>query len=139
MSPILAERPAILEKASQIADMITKTQEMQMFRQAERALRTDGEAQELMQAMQQQGENGEGVEQLLDRLENLDVVRHFTLAQDGLSDVISHVTRIVAATVSERLDMVLATDDGGCCSGCTSCGSASACEGTGGCDSGVSA
>lgn len=144
MSQLLADRPAIQEKAAQVADMITQSLEMQMFRQAERALRTDEEANELLQAVQQQGETGEGVDELLERLETLDVVRHFTIAQNQLSEVVSHVTRILAATVSDRLDIVLKTDDGGCSGGCAGCTSVSACGGDGGqgegsCDSGLTA
>lgn len=140
MSTILAEHPVIQEKALLIADMVSRSLEMSIFKQAERDLRHDEQAQALLLEVQRKQGLGEEVEEWLDRLEQLDVVRRFTVAQETMAELMSHTTRILAATVSDRLDLVT-EEEGGCCGcpgalgGCdssgTSCSSMTACGPTG--------
>lgn len=118
MSSILAERPVIQEKALQIADMVARSLEMSLYKQAERDLHGDPEAQALLADVQQKQQSGKEVEDLLDRLEQLTVVRRFTIAQEGLSELMTHTTKILAATLSDRLDLVTEQEGGGC-SGCS--------------------
>jgi cell fate (sporulation/competence/biofilm development) regulator YlbF (YheA/YmcA/DUF963 family) len=133
MSSILAERPELQEKALLIADMVARSLEMSIFKQAERDMREDNEAQRLLADVQQQQLVGEEVDEVLDRLEQLDVVRRFTIAQESLAEVMAHTTKILAATLSDRLDLV--TESDGCCSSCTSCPSVSDCSGANGTES----
>jgi cell fate (sporulation/competence/biofilm development) regulator YmcA (YheA/YmcA/DUF963 family) len=140
MSSILVERPELQEKALKIADMVAHSLEMSMFKQAEHDLRKNTEAQDLLADVQRQQRAGEEVDAVLDRLEQLDVVRRFTIAQESLAEVMAHTTKILAATLSDRLDLVTESSD--CCSGCTggscdsggaSCESLSACSGSESC------
>jgi len=118
-----AAHPHIEEKARRIGQMVTQSLEMAIFKQAERDLQNHADAQSLLQQLQEGGEESH-VEHLLDLLEQLDVVRRFTIAQENLSEVIAHVTRILTATVSDRLDLVLGS------SGCGNC-PATGCSGNG--------
>jgi cell fate (sporulation/competence/biofilm development) regulator YmcA (YheA/YmcA/DUF963 family) len=134
MSTALSNHPYIEEKAQRIGDMVKRSLEMSVFKQAERDLHMDSEAQALMSQLQAfQGEE-EQMEELLSRLERLDVVRRFTIAQEDLSEMVSHVTKILAATVSDRIDLV--TEKEGSCASCplTGCSgptdSAAACSTT---------
>lgn len=122
MNILLEERPQLAQKAQHIAGMVTQTLEMSIFKQAEQDLRTDEQAQGLLQAVQQKQATGEDVDHLLDELEQLDVVRRFTIAQEGLSEVVSHVTKILAAVLSDRVDLVTESEGGGCgCCPATGC------------------
>ncbi|TCP59098.1 cell fate (sporulation/competence/biofilm development) regulator YlbF (YheA/YmcA/DUF963 family) [Tumebacillus sp. BK434] len=127
MSNALAAHPVLAERAEQIGAMVTRSLEMSIFKQAERDLQESGEAQSLIAELQQKQAAGAEVDAVLDRLEGLDVVRHFSAAQQGLSEVIEHVTKILTATLSGRLDIVL-EQEGGCCSSCPSTG----CDGVSG-------
>ncbi|PWK06603.1 YlbF family regulator [Tumebacillus permanentifrigoris] len=122
--------PVIEEKARQIGDMLTRSLEMSIFRQAEHDLQSHGEAQTLIGEVQTKQATGEDVEGVLDRLESLDVVRRFSIAQENLSDVITHITKILAATLSDRLDLIAPESEGGCC-GCPAegCDKATSCDG----------
>lgn len=116
MTTALSNHPNIEAKAQQIGDMVKRSLEMSIFKQAERDLQADSEAQALMSQLQSfQGEE-EQMEELLARLERLDVVRRFTIAQEDLSEVVAHVTKILAATVSDRIDLV--TGKEGACASC---------------------
>ncbi|ASS75426.1 hypothetical protein CIG75_10850 [Tumebacillus algifaecis] len=121
MSNVLAEHPVLAERAEQIGAMVTRSLEMSIFKQAERDLHQNQEAQNLIAELQQKQAAGEAVDTLLDSLEGLDVVRHFSVAQQGLSEVVEHVTKILTATLSGRLDIVL-EQEGGCCSSCPATG-----------------
>jgi len=135
MSTHLSERAALATKARQIGEMVKGSLEMSIFKHAERELQGDAVAQELLGRLQMIEEDAE-LETVLERLENLDVVRRFTIAQENLSEVVAHVTKILAATVSDRLDLV--TKQKGSCASCPSTG----CAGTGtseSCDSGAAA
>lgn len=127
MSSILATRPELQEKALKIADMMARSLEMSLFKQAELDLRENNEAQTMLAEVQRQQLAGEDVDTVLDRLEQLDVVRRFTFAQESLAEVMAHTTKILAATLSDRLDLV--TESSGCCSSCTTCESVSSCSG----------
>ncbi|KEO80940.1 YlbF family regulator [Tumebacillus flagellatus] len=128
MSTTLA--PVLEEKARQIGDMVTKSLEMSIFKQAEQDLHQHGEARELLGVIQAKQAEGQDVDDILDRLESLDVVRRFTIAQENLSEVVSHVTKILAATLSDRLDILAPEAEGGCCS-CPAegCDKAASCDG----------
>ncbi|MFD2168438.1 YlbF family regulator [Tumebacillus lipolyticus] len=126
MSDILTAHKELSERAAQIGEMVTKSLEMSIFKQAERDLQKHQEAQDLIADLQQKQAQGSEVDHLLDRLEGLDVVRHFTVAQQGLSDVVAHVTKILTATLSDRLDILLEQQGG--CGSCPSTG----CDGTSG-------
>lgn len=126
MSNILAERPALVAKAQEIAEMVNRSLEMSIFKQAEHDLKTDETAQSLLTEIQAKQEQGEDVEAILDRLERLDVVRHFTIAQQNLSDVITQITKILAAHASERTDVLVEKESTG---GCASCPGADLCSG----------
>jgi cell fate (sporulation/competence/biofilm development) regulator YmcA (YheA/YmcA/DUF963 family) len=127
MNMMLQDRPQIVEKAHQIADMVTRTLEMSIFKQAERDLRADEKAQRLLQELKAKQAAGEEIDHLLDELEQLDVVRRFTVAQEGLSEVVTHVTKILAAMLSDRLDLVT-KQEGQSCGHC----SAGVCQGKAG-------
>ncbi|MBL0387981.1 YlbF family regulator [Tumebacillus sp. ITR2] len=122
--------PVIEEKARLIGDMVTRSLEMSIFKQAEQDLSTHSEAQALIGEIQTKQSNGGDVEDVLDRLETLDVVRRFTIAQENLSEVVSHVTKILTATLSDRLDILAPEAEGGC-GGCTAegCDKATSCDG----------
>lgn len=122
--------PEVEAKARQIGDMVTRSLEMSIFKQAERDLQEHREARTLLEEVQVKQAAGEEVEDVLDRLESLDVVRRFTVAQENLSEVVSHVTVIVAATLSDRLDILEPEEEGGCCS-CPAegCDKAAFCDG----------
>jgi cell fate (sporulation/competence/biofilm development) regulator YmcA (YheA/YmcA/DUF963 family) len=122
--------PVIEEKARQIGDMLTRSLEMSIFRQAENDLQSNGEAQSLIGEIQTKQASGEDVDAVLDRLESLDVVRRFTIAQENLSEVVSHVTKILAATLSDRLDLLAPEEAGGCaCCPAEGCDKKSSCDG----------
>jgi cell fate (sporulation/competence/biofilm development) regulator YmcA (YheA/YmcA/DUF963 family) len=127
MSMLMSERPQLMEKANLIADMVARSLEMSIFKQAEQDLRTDERAQSLLQEVQAKQTSGEDVEPLLDQLEGLDVVRRFTIAQEGVSEVVSHVTKILAAVVSDRVDLVTPKEGCGCCTA-DMCPSAGTCD-----------
>lgn len=127
------ESPVIEEKAIAIGTMVTRSMEMSIFKRAEQDLQEHPEAQSLIAKLQTKQASGDEVEALLDHLESLDVVRRFTIAQENLSEVITHVTKILTATVSDRLDVVL-PQEGGCC-GCPAegCDKAASCDGEAAC------
>ena len=118
MSTALSNHPHIEAKAQQIGDLVKRSLEMSVFKQAERDLKNDSGAQALMSQLQASQGAEEQMEELLSRLERLDVVRRFTIAQEDLSEVVSHVTKILAATISDRIDLV--TEKEGSCASCPS-------------------
>lgn len=126
MSNILAERQNIVEQAEKIASMVANSLEMSIFKQAERDLSEDDTVQSLLAEVHAKQEAGEDVEDLLDRLESLDVVRHFTIAQDNLSQVVTQITKILGAYASDRVDSLDEKEGTG---GCSSCPGADLCSG----------
>ena len=128
MSAVLTKHPEIEVKAQQIGDMIKRSMEMAVFKQAEQDLQTDSEAQALMAQLQATAEEEE-INEVLSRLEALDVVRRFTVAQENLSEVVTHITTILAATVSDRLDILNEDESDGL--SCANCPGASLCTGGG--------
>jgi cell fate (sporulation/competence/biofilm development) regulator YlbF (YheA/YmcA/DUF963 family) len=115
----------IEKKARSIAELVAASLDMAIFKQAEADLRNDPETQSLLRDLQEKEAAGEDVDAVFERLEARDVFRRFTVAQENLAEVVQNVSRIVAATVSGRLDLVQL---GG---GCGSC-SAEGCDGKSG-------
>lgn len=129
----LIVREDIMEKAKELAALISTSDEVQFYQRAEKQVQANAEIQELIKLIKKRQKeavafetfqnqkmvdkiNGE-IDELQDKLDAYPIVEQFKQAQEDINYLLQLVVSVVRDTVSEKIQVEAGTvEDGGSCS-----------------------
>lgn len=117
----LIVREDILAKAKELAELISTSEEVQFYKQAEKQIQNNAEIQELIKLIKKRQKeavafetfqnqkmvdkiNGE-IEELQDRLDQYPIVSQFKQAQEDINYLLQLVVTVIRDTVSEKIEV----------------------------------
>ncbi|PWK13151.1 YlbF family regulator [Tumebacillus permanentifrigoris] len=147
MNAAVDQRSHILDKALHLAHMLTQSEEMQRFRQAEDKINRHADAQALMFVVRakrnaysqtslrhgyehpKSDKAKQEYDDVLERIAQIPLIDEFKEAQEEVNDIVQGVLQTIVNTIApdvpvEKSEDPSASSSGG---GCGSCGSAGGC------------
>lgn len=140
------QRNHILDKAQHLAQLLTQSEEMQRYRQAEDKINRHGDAQALLfvvrakrnaysQTSLRHGydhplteKTKQEYDDVLEKIAAIPLIDEYKEAQDEVNDIVQGVLQTIVNTLSDLVPVEKSEDPGsGASGGCGSCGSPGGC------------
>jgi cell fate (sporulation/competence/biofilm development) regulator YmcA (YheA/YmcA/DUF963 family) len=112
-------REQILEKANELAKMLAETEEVAFFRQAEVQINDNDKVQNLIkrikllqknsvnlqhyQKFEALRDNENKIDQLMDELDNIPLVKEFKQSQTEVNDLLQYISNSISNRVTEEI------------------------------------